>query len=255
MAFGVRQNFGRYIAARSPLHALDPLAKVVVFVLVLASTLLASSLLALALVAVWVVALCAFSRVGPAFYLESLKVFAWMFALTFAINVVFPREGVGALGGEALRLACLFAARLVLMILAAAVFTVVTCPSEIGDAAMLLSRSKGRVGRRAAEAAALVSIALRFVPVMFEEAERIRAAQVLRGARTRGLAGRVTAVVGVIVPLVESSLRRATNLGYALEARCYGYRVPVARRVRIGVGEAAFFGAAVVLLSLTLALR
>jgi energy-coupling factor transport system permease protein len=255
MAFGVRQNFGRYIAGRSALHALDPLAKALVFGLVLASTLLASSLPALALVAAWVIALCAFSRVGPAFYLESLKVFAWMFALTFAINAIFPRQGVPALSGGALRLASLFAARLALMILAAAVFTVVTCPSEIGDAIMLASKAGGRVGRRAAEAAALVSIALRFVPVMFEEAERIRAAQVLRGARARGLAGKVAGVVGVIVPLVESSLRRATNLGYALEARCYGYRMPAAPRVRIGTGEAGFFGAAVVVLCLTLALR
>jgi energy-coupling factor transport system permease protein len=254
MAFGVRQNFGRYIATRSALHALDPLAKVAVFGLVLASTLLASSPATLVLVAGWLVALCAFSRVGPAFYLESLKVFAWMFALTFAINAIFPRDGA-ALSGEALRLAALFAARLALMVLAAAVFTVVTCPSEIGDAIMLASKTGGRVGRRAAEAAALVSIALRFVPVMFEEAERIRAAQVLRGARERGLAGRVAAVVGVIVPLVESSLRRATNLGYALEARCYGYRTPVVPRVRIGTGEVGFLGAAAVVLCLTLALR
>jgi energy-coupling factor transport system permease protein len=141
------------------------------------------------------------------------------------------------------------------MVLAAAVFTVVTCPSEIGDAIMLASKTGGRVGRRAAEAAALVSIALRFVPVMFEEAERIRAAQVLRGARARGLAGKVAGVVGVIVPLVESSLRRATNLGYALEARCYGYRTPVVPRVRIGTGEVGFLGAAAVVLCLTLALR
>ena len=74
MAFGVRQNFGRYVATRSALHALDPLAKVLVFGLVLASALLASTLPALALVAIWVIVLCAFSRVGPAFYLESLKV-------------------------------------------------------------------------------------------------------------------------------------------------------------------------------------
>jgi energy-coupling factor transport system permease protein len=255
MAFGVRQNFGRYIAAGSVLHALDPLAKLAVFGAALASTLLASSAPALGLAAAWVIALCALSRVGAAFYLESLKAFAWMFALTFAINAIFPREGVAALGGEALRTAALFAARLALMILAAAVFTVVTCPSELGDAMMLGSRAGGRIGRRAAEAAALVSIALRFVPVMFEEAERIRAAQVLRGARARGLAGRVAAVVGVIVPLVESSLRRATNLGYALEARCYGYRVPAAPRVRIGAGEIGLLGSAVVVLCLTLALR
>ena len=256
MAFGARQSFGRYIAVQSHLHLLDPLVKILVFALVMISIFSAASWLAIAAVTGYVILLGRASRVRLGFYLESLKYFAWMFALSFAINVIFPRDStVGAFSPQALALAGIFASRLALMIFVAAIFTVVTCPSEIGEGLMVLSRVRGRVGRRAAEAAAVLSMALRFVPVMFEEAERIRAAQILRGARPRGLTGRVRSVVEVIVPLMESSLRRAGNLGFALEARCYGYRVPASRGVSLGRDEVAFLASVIGLLLVVIRLR
>jgi len=255
MAPGARQSFGRFVAADSALHRMDSLAKVAVFALALASAIAASSLASLAVVAAYVVGLCALSRVGGAHYAGGLKAFAWMFALSFAINAAFPGRPSEPLSGSALLAASLLAARLAVMILAASLFTAVTGPSEIGDAVMQLSRARGRVGRRAAEAAALLSVSLRFVPVLFEEAERIRAAQVLRGARARGLGGRIGSVVGVVVPLVEASLGRAVNLGFALEARCYGYKVPVPGPVRLGRREVALLAASGALLYVTLALN
>jgi energy-coupling factor transport system permease protein len=252
MAIGIGQRFGRYVAIESRLHALDPPAKILIFAVVLASAISASTWPAIGLVCAYLVLLCALSRVGPSFYVGSLKYFAWMFALSFALNAVFPREGAGVpLGRTALEMGAIFAARLALMILAAAVFTVVTSPSEIGDGIMAFANSKGRVGRRAAEFAALVAMSLRFVPVIFEEAERIRAAQRLRGGKRRGLLGRAKSVVELIVPLVESSLRRANNLGYALEARCYGYHAPAGRPARIGIPEAVFLAASVGVLLVT----
>lgn len=246
MAIGVGQRFGRYVAIESRLHALDPAAKILIFAVVLASAVSASTWAAICVVCAYLILLCALSRVGPAFYLGSLKYFAWMFALSFALNAIFPREGAGApLGHGALVTGALFAAKLALMILVAAVFTVVTSPSEIGDGIMAFANSRGRVGRRAAEFAALVAMSLRFVPVIFEEAERIRAAQRLRGGERRGLIGKAKSVVHLIVPLVESSLRRANNLGYALEARCYGFHAPPARPVRMGTAEAVFLAASV----------
>jgi energy-coupling factor transport system permease protein len=141
---------------------------------------------------------------------------------------------------EALNVAGIFSVRLALMILAATLFTVVTSPSEIGDSLLFASRLRGRAGRRMAEFAALVSISLRFVPVMFEEAERIRAAQMLRGQPTTGLLNRVRSAVTLIVPLLESAMRRSISLGYALEARCYGYRVPRSPDLRVGPNEIIF---------------
>jgi energy-coupling factor transport system permease protein len=256
MGLGASQQFGRYVAVESRLHSLDPLVKMAVFLVVMASVFAAGNWQGLVAVAVFVVALCLLSRVRIFFYAESLKYFSWMFALSFAINVIFPRDvGTEALSRGAIAVAGLMAARLAVMILAAAVFTMVTAPSEIGEGVMILARVRGRVGRKAADFASVVSMALRFVPVMFEEAERIKAARMLRGGRPRGLTGRVRFVIDLVVPLLDSSLRRATNLGFALGARCYGYRLPTSRGIRLGANEGAFLAGAIVLLLLTVKLR
>lgn len=256
MSLGVSQKFGRYVAVESRLHGLDPLAKIVCFALVLAAAVLASTWLVLALVAAYLSLICLASRVRLAFYLESLKCFAWMLALSFAVNVIFPKEGSGpAFGGRAIEIGGIFAARLALLVITATVFTMTTSPSEIGDGIMVLSRVRGRVGRKAAEAASLVAMSLRFVPVMFEEAGRIRAAQALRGGKGKGLAGRAKSVVGVVVPLIESSLRRAANVAFALDARCYGYRVPVSRGMRLGMDEVGFLASTIGLLFLVIHLK
>jgi energy-coupling factor transport system permease protein len=239
MAKGLRQNFGTYVSRESVLHGLDPLARVSVFILIIASVLLARQWLPLALVAAFLIALCLLSRVNLAFYFGGLRYFSWMFALSFAINVVFPRDPAhGAFSPGALNIAGIYSVRLGLMILAGTLFTVTTAPHEIGDSLLTFTRFRGRAGRRVADLAVIISISLRFIPVMFEEAERIRTAQMLRGQKARGLRERVRAVVSLIVPLLQSSLRKAADLGFALESRCYGYMVPVTEGVRFGRPEA-----------------
>jgi energy-coupling factor transport system permease protein len=231
------------MALDSHLHRLDPVIKILVFGLLLAAILLAQTWLHLACLAAYVAFLCLMSRVKMSFYLASLKYFLWMFALSLVINVAFPRgSGVAGFSLQALGIAGVFSTRLLLMILAATVMTVVTAPSEIGDTVLMLSRVRGRAGRRAAEFASLISISMRFVPVMFEEAGRIKAAQILRGRSLSGLANKISFAVGLVVPLIDSSLRRATNLGYSLEARCYGYRIPTSPGLAIGRGEILFGG-------------
>jgi energy-coupling factor transport system permease protein len=250
MGFGAKQQFGKYIALDSCLHRLDPLVKVGVFGVIVAAIFLTATWLHLAYVAAYVSVLCLVSRVRFWFYLEGLKYFVWMFALSFAINVMFPKgASTQAWSYEALSIAGIFAVRLALMIMGATLFTVVTCPSEIGDSILALSKVGGRVGRRSVEMASLFSISLRFVPVMFEEAERIKAAQMLRGQSATGLLKRVRSVIGLIVPLIESSLRRATNLGFALEARCYGYGVPKIGGLRVGRDEIIIGSSGIIVLA------
>jgi energy-coupling factor transport system permease protein len=256
MAAGLRQNFGRYVSRESVIHGLDPFAKIFVFALMLACILLCLTWASLALVAAFLICLCLVSRVSLIFYLGSLKYFSWMFALSFAINVIFPRESAyGAFSPEALDTAGIYSVRLGLMILAGTLFTVTTAPHEIGDSLLAFTGLKGRVGRRVADLATILSIALRFIPVMFEEAERIRTAQMLRGQRARGLRGRVRAVVNLIVPLFQSSLRKAASLGFALESRCYGYMVPRTEGLRFGGREVVLLSASTLCLVFIILLR
>ena len=244
------------MALESPLHSLDPVAKPLVFILLVVCVLLCTSWSRIAVVASYIAVLCAVSRIRIWFYVDSLKYFGWMFALSFAVNLIFPRgHDAERLSYEALNIAGIFSVRLALMILAATLLTVIASPSEIGDAFLLLARIRGRIGRRAAEFATLVSIALRFVPVMFEEAERIRAVQVLRGQRTSGFVNRVKAVVTLIIPLLESALRRSVSLGWALEARCYGYRLPRSPGLRVGTNEVIFGSSGIVLLVVLILMR
>jgi energy-coupling factor transport system permease protein len=244
------------MALGSHLHRLDPVVKLAVFALVLAGILLSGTWFHLAYVGVYVAFLCAISRVRPVFYLESLRYFSWMFALSLLINVAFPRGmGVGSFSAQALKVAAVFSVRLLLMILAATVMTVVTAPSEIGDSVLMVSKLRGKAGRRAAEFASLISISMRFVPVMFEEAERIKAAQVLRGRSLKGLGNKVMFAVGLVVPLIDSSIRRAGNLGFALEARCYGYRIPTSPGLSIGRSEVMLGGSGVLMFLGLLLLR
>lgn len=244
MAARIRQNFGRYVSRESTIHGLDPLAKILVFALLIASILVCHDWPSVGFVAAFVAGLCLMSKVGLSFYLGSLKYFTWMFALSFAVNVLFPKgSGSGPLSIEAVNIAGIFSVRLALMILAGTLFTVTTAPYEIGDSILVLTGLRGSLGRRVADLATILSISLRFIPVMFEEAERIRIAQMLRGQKAQGLRGRARAVVNLIVPLFQSSLRRATYLGFALEARCYGYTVPRTEGLRFGGREVALIGA------------
>lgn len=256
MAAGLRQNFGRYVSRESAIHGLDPFAKMFVFVIVIASVLVSQDWVSLALVAAFLVALCLVSRVRLTFYFGGLRYFSWMFALSFAINLVFPRDSAhSAFSPEALNIAGIFSVRLALMILAGTLFTVTTAPHEIGDSLLAFTRMRGRVGRRVADLATILSISLRFIPVMFEEAERIRIAQMLRGQKAGGLRRRLRSVVNLITPLFQSSMRKAANLGYALEARCYGYMVPRTEGVRFGGTEAAMVAASCTCLAIVIFLR
>ena len=256
MASGIRQSFGRYVSRESVIHGLDPFVKMTVFAIIIASILLCRDWTSLALAAALLTTLCIVSQVGMRFYLSGLRYFSWMFALSFAINVFFPRGSTESpLSTGALNIAGIFSLRLGLMILAGTLFTVTTAPHEIGDSLLMFTRFRGRVGRRVADLATILSISLRFIPVMFEEAERIKIAQMLRGQRARGLRQRVRTVVNLIVPLFQSSLRRATYLSFALEARCYGHMVPRTEGLRLGFYEAVLLAVSSGCLALIILLR
>ncbi len=233
----------RHMTRDSWLHRLEPVTKALVFGLTLVAIFSVNTWLSLAFVSIYLLMLCLTSKTRLSFYLGSLKNFAWMFAITFGINLVFPRNGSGgAFSYSALTTATHFTLRLALMIVAATLLTVVMAPSEIGDVMMLFGRSGGRLGRLASDFATLLTIAIRFVPVLAEEAERIKAAQILRGRKLKRFRAKVAFVVDLIIPLIEAAMRRSTNLGFALEARCYGSHSitpqPVEMKLRDGVALA-----------------
>ena len=222
-------TLGQFFPGDSLLHRLDPRTKIVLLFFFLAAIFLFDSPLAYAALTAFTAALIAISCVPPLLMLKALKPLSWIIAFTFVIHLVstpgdaffhvwlFDFTWQGAAKGFFIAL------RLALLILLSALLTYTTSPLALTDALETLMQPAKRVGVPAHEIAMMMTIALRFVPTLIEEADKIMKAQQARGADlTEGsVIERVKGFVPVLVPLFISAFRRADDLALAMEARCY----------------------------------
>lgn len=222
---------GKYVAGSSALHRLDPRTKLVAAVALMTAALTARCVPPVLAFGAFVGVAAALSRLPPSLLLRNLRSFAWLLAVTALLHALMTpghllwhlpwlgvkvtREGVDA--------AVLFSLRLAAVVTTAALLTLTTSPLELTDGLESLLRPLRRVGVPAHELAMTVSIALRFIPVLAEEADRIRKAQIARGAEFGGgPVARARKLVPLLVPLFLSAFERADRLAVAMEAR--GYR-------------------------------
>ena len=222
-------TLGQFFPGDSLLHRLDPRTKIVLLFFFLAAVFVFDSPLAYAALTAFTAALIAVSRVPFLLMLKALKPLSWIIAFTFVIHLVstpgdaffhvwlFDFTWQGAAKGFFIAL------RLALLILLSALLTYTTSPLALTDALETLMQPAKRVGVPAHEIAMMMTIALRFVPTLIEEADKIMKAQQARGADlTEGsVIERVKGFVPVLVPLFISAFRRADDLALAMEARCY----------------------------------
>ena len=222
-------TLGQFFPGDSLLHRLDPRTKIVLLFFFLAAIFVFDSPLAYAALTAFTAALIAVSRVPLILMLKALKPLSWIIAFTFVIHLVstpgdaffhvwlFDFTWQGAAKGFFIAL------RLALLILLSALLTYTTSPLALTDALETLMQPAKRVGVPAHEIAMMMTIALRFVPTLIEEADKIMKAQQARGADlTEGsVIERVKGFVPVLVPLFISAFRRADDLALAMEARCY----------------------------------
>ena len=222
-------TLGQFFPGDSLLHRLDPRTKIVLLFFFLAAIFVFDSPLAYAALTAFTAALIAVSCVPPLLILKAMKPLSWIIAFTFVIHLVstpgdaffhvwlFDFTWQGAAKGFFIAL------RLALLILLSALLTYTTSPLALTDALETLMQPAKRVGVPAHEIAMMMTIALRFVPTLIEEADKIMKAQQARGADlTEGsVIERVKGFVPVLVPLFISAFRRADDLALAMEARCY----------------------------------
>ena len=222
-------TLGQFFPGDSLLHRLDPRTKIVLLFFFLAAIFIFDSPLAYAALTAFTAALIAVSRVPFLLMLKALKPLSWIIAFTFVIHLVstpgdaffhvwlFDFTWQGAAKGFFIAL------RLALLILLSALLTYTTSPLALTDALETLMQPAKRVGVPAHEIAMMMTIALRFVPTLIEEADKIMKAQQARGADfTEGsVIERVKGFVPILVPLFISAFRRADDLALAMEARCY----------------------------------
>ena len=221
---------GQYIPADSFIHRLDPRSKLLITVLSMILIFLTKNFPAMALWASLIFILAKISKIPAASLLRSARPILILIIFTSVLHIFFTGGStvifsIGPLKASAEGTITAFRTglRLYLLVLFTALLTFTTNPSELSDGLEAAFGPLSRFGFPAHEVAMMMTIALRFIPTLFEETERIINAQVSRGAdfESGGLLKRARAYIPVLIPLFVLVFKRADTLASAMEARCY----------------------------------
>lgn len=232
---------GRYLPLDSLMHKMDPRAKILAMLIVMISIFIPSGFSGYGVIASCVLIALFISKLKLSMILKSLKPMLFMLFFLSVINALVLRTGtvIFTLGSftlysDALNQTAYITVRLVLMIMVTTILTASTKPLDLTLGIEDLLKPFKRFGFPAHEIAMMISIALRFIPTLIEETDRIMKAQASRGVDLKegSLKEKLMAILSLIVPLFVSSFQRAEELADAMEARGY---VPSAVRTRYKV--------------------
>ena len=222
-------TIGQYYPAKSVLHRLDPRTKFLGTLGFLISVFLFHTFLGYAVATAFLVAMIAISKVPVKFMFKGLKAIVMILLITVVFNIILTpgevlwRFGIIKVTREGLVLAGKMAIRLVYLVIGSSIMTLTTTPNQLTDGLERLLRPLNKIRVPVHEIAMMMSIALRFIPILVEETDKIMRAQMARGAdfETGGVIQRAKNMIPLLVPLFVSAFRRANDLAMAMEARCY----------------------------------
>lgn len=223
-------TLGQYYPGESPIHSLDPRSKILLTVAYIAAVFVAQSYYGFLILAVLLFCTVVLSTIPMCYFLRTLKPLRWVILFTFILNIFFiPGERVLfswwvlTVTAEALERAVFLGIRLVLLISGTSLLTLSTSPILLTDGIERLFAPLTKLRFPAHELAMMMTIALRFIPTLLEEAQKIMKAQISRGAdfESGNPVRRAKNLVPLLVPLFVSAFRRAEELALAMEARCY----------------------------------
>lgn len=233
--------FGKYLPYDSIIHKLDPRAKILCMMLMLVSIFIPSGWYGYLFLAIVIAIVIKMSKVPFKIIAKTFKPMLFMLTFLLIINVLTKKDGITLLtiGTFELHLGAIIdtlyiAVRLILMIMITTTLTATTKPLELTLGLEYLLKPFGRIGLPYHEISMMISIALRFIPTIIEEAMRIMNAQKSRGVdfEEGKLKEKIGAILSLIVPLFSTAFIRADDLALAMEARGY---VPGAERTRYKV--------------------
>ena len=219
----------RYFPAKSPMHRTDPRMKICLTVFAIVLIFVARNFLSLAVSVLFIGVGMACSKIPLKLYLKSLKPILFIIVFTAVLNIFYGSgDPLVQLGWLKITLSGILnsvfvSIRIVTLILASSVLTFTTSPTQLTDAIERLLRPLAKLRVPVHEFAMMMTIALRFVPTLLEETDKIMSAQKARGAdmESGGIVQRIKALVPVLIPLFVSAFRRAYDLATAMESRCY----------------------------------
>ena len=246
---------GQYIPGDSILHRIDPRVKIILSIVFLTLVFLIDGSIEITIMLLFMVIIVLISRIPPRCIARSLRPVLLVLLLTAAINVFTTggmpifQYGFIHVTSEGLILAATITIRLLLMVTSASLLTFTTTPMALTDGIEKLLQPFRRLGLPAHEIAMMISIAIRFVPILLEEADRIKKAQAARGADfdTGNILQRAKSHVPVLVPLFVSAFRRADDLAVAMESRCYKGGLGRTRMKQLRLGREDLIAAAFML--------
>ena len=223
-------TIGQYYPAKSILHRLDPRVKVVSTLLFLISLFLFRSIPGYIIATAFLVMVVRLSKVPFGYIVKGLKPIIMILMLTVLFQLFLTRGGdtlvhwwIFTITEEGLVNAVYMAIRLIYLIIGSSLMTFTTTPNELTDAIEKLLGPLNIIHIPVHEIAMTMSIALRFIPILLEETDKIMKAQIARGAdfESGNMLQRAKAMIPILVPLFVSAFRHANDLAMAMEARCY----------------------------------
>lgn len=222
-------TLGQYFPGNTVVHRLDPRTKLIAVVLYIAALFTANNASATALVLLTLVFCVALSHIRPKALFKGLKPLIVIVILTAVLNLFYSDGNVICsfwvlrITDNGIRRAVLMVLRILLLVCGTFLLTYTTSPLQLTDGLEQLLSPLKKVHFPVHELAMMMSIALRFIPTLIEETDKIMSAQKARGAdfETGSLMQRAKALVPLLVPLFVSAFRRADELATAMECRCY----------------------------------
>lgn len=221
---------GSYYPGNSVIHKLDPRIKIVLTIAFMVLIFLVKSFLGYLFIGVFLFAISLLSKVPIKLFIKSLRPLLFLIIFTFVLNLFFIKGdeiafewGIIKIYWYGIEFSVFMALRLIFMVTSASVMTLTTTPVLLSAGIEKLMKPLKAVRFPVHEMAMMMTIALRFIPTLMEETDKIKKAQMARGANfeTGGIKQKAVAMVPLLIPLFISAFRRADELAMAMEARCY----------------------------------
>lgn len=220
---------GQFLPGNSIMHRLDPRVKIILLMSYIVLIFCTFNFYSLAFIAISIIAIILMSGVPVKMYLKSLKVILVIVIITSLLNMFYGSGSpIWEFGFLKITLSGIYRAifvtvRIVCLIIVSSCLTFTTSPTDLTDAIERLMKPLKVFHIKVHEIAMMMTIALRFVPTLLEETDKIMSAQKARGAdmESGNLVQKVKSLIPVLIPLFASAFRRAYDLAIAMECRCY----------------------------------
>ena len=222
-------TIGQYFPGKSIIHKLDPRVKIILVFLFIVTLFVANDVTSLLINVAFVIVLYVISRIPLKMILKGLKPIIPIIIFTAILNIFFVdgrvlwKIGFIEVTDKGLEMSAIMIIRVLCLIAGTSLLTYTTSPIALTDALERLMKPLNKIKVPVHELAMMMTIALRFIPTLIEETDKIMSAQKARGAdmETGSIIQRAKALVPILIPLFVSSFRRADELAMAMECRCY----------------------------------